>query len=145
MLLILIANGLIWLKSNLSKIPPDRFIGSLSATLERFASKNPYPWYKDFLESVAIPNSQVFGFLTFWGELFTALAIIFPSLYLLRNRKKNTIALIFLMLGLIGGMFLNIIFWLASGWTSPSTDSLNLLMFGSEFIGFICIFKLLRK
>lgn len=143
--LILLADGLLWLRSSLGKFPPEKFIGSLGQVLEKFASKNPFPWYKDFLENAAIPNAEVFGLLTFWGEFFTALAVTGASLFLLLKSAKSRPVLILLLLGLGGGMFLNGTFWLASGWTSPSTDSLNLLMFTLELIGFVYIFKLLRR
>lgn len=141
LLLILLADGLIWLRSSIGKFPPEKFIGGLGGTLQRFASNNPYPWYKDFLQNFAIPNSQTFGFLTFYGELLVALSITLASAYLLFKKQVNKIVLIILGLGLFGGMFLNTIFWLASGWMSPSTDSLNLLMFGIQLIALVVVFK----
>jgi len=43
--------------------------------------------------------------------------------------------------GLIGGITLNTMFWLAAGWTSPSTDGLNLLMLVTQLIGLVVIIR----
>lgn len=67
-----------------------------------------------------------------------AASITLASIYLL-TRKPTFLSKLVLELGLLGGILLNIIFWLAAGWTSPSTDSLNLLMFLIEAIGFITV------
>lgn len=128
MLLILLTIGFIWAKSSYGKITGGKFVQTLSQTLGKFASANPYPFFKQFLEQVAIPNSQIFGLLTIWGELFSALAIVTGTVLLVLG-KKSKLTKLLLVLGLISAAFLNAIFWFASGWTSSSTDSLNLLMF----------------
>lgn len=145
LLLIILANGVLWLRSSIGKLSSGKFVEELGSTLARFASKNPYPWYKDLLQNTAIPNSHLFGLLTQWGELLVALSTLGAAAYLLIKPAKNRLVLMVLLLGLSGGMFLNAVFWLASGWTSPSTDSLNLLMFGIQFIGAVFAFQLLRK
>lgn len=126
-LLILLAIGLLWLKSSYGKITGGTFVDGLGKTLTMFASKNPHPWYKDFLTNVAIPNSTIFGLLTMWGELLAALAICGGVILLIVN-SGSKLPKVILALGLVGGTLLNVIFWLAAGWTSASTDSLNLLM-----------------
>lgn len=131
--------GFIFLRSSWGKITGGSFVDSLAGTLGKFASKNPHPIYKDFLENVAIPNSTIFGTLTMWGELFAGSAILFSCLYLLFNSGKKLIYLL-LLAGLLVGAFLNATFWFASAWTSPSTDGLNLVMFAVQIVG--CFFVL---
>lgn len=131
--------GLVFLRSSLEKIEGGTFVDSLGKVLTGVAKKNPYPWFKSFLESVAIPNSQVFGRLTMWGELLSGIAITFGSLYLIFFNKNQTAGYLVLISGLVGGMFLNLNFYLGFGYTSPATDSLNLLMFFIELIGVVTL------
>ena len=139
--LLILVNGLIWLRSSYGKVTGGTFVGTLGETLGKFASKNPYPPVKDFLQNTAIPNSQMFGLLTMWGELLSALVITGGIIYLLASPKGNKMVSSLVALGLIGGMFLNVIFWFAAGWTSPSTDSLNLLMFVMQFLGLVWVMQ----
>jgi len=134
--------GFIFLRSSWGKITGGSFVDTLAGTLGKFASKNPYPFYKDFLENIAIPNSTIFGTLTMWGEFFAGGAILAASLYLLLKPGKKLMYLL-LMAGLLVGAFLNAIFWFASAWTSPSTDGLNLVMFATQVIGLCFIRQLL--
>lgn len=142
LLVILLFVGLFWARSSYGKFISGTFISSLGGTLTKIADKNPYPWFKQFLVNTAIPNSQTFGFLTFWGEFLTAIAIIMGALILLLSPRPNKLANLILLLGLAGGAFLNVMFWLGFGYTSPSTDGLNLLMATVEIIG---IFYILPK
>lgn len=139
LLIILLVIGLIWVKSSYGKITGGTFVSSLGTTLTKLVDKNPYPWFKDFLNTIVIPNSQFFGFLTFWGEFLTAVAITAGALILLLSPKMNKTGSLILALGLLGGAFLNIIFWLGLGYTSPSTDGLNLLMAIVEIIGLLFV------
>ncbi|MBI4037034.1 hypothetical protein HY385_01280 [Candidatus Daviesbacteria bacterium] len=136
---IILASGLIWLRSSVSKFSSGNFVENLGGTLTKFASKNPYPFYKNFLENVAVLNSQIFGLLTLWGEFLIAISLVGGAIILLINPGKLKTVKVPLMVGLLGGAFLNLIFWLASGWTSPSTDSLNLLMLVVQVIAFIAL------
>lgn len=139
--LLILVDGLIWLRSSFGKVTGGTFVSGLGGTLGKFSDKNPYPPVKSFLEGVAIPNASVFGLLTMWGEVLVAVALAGGVIYLLTHPKGNTTVLSFIALGLIGGMFLNLIFWLAAGWTSPSADSLNLLMFATQFIALIGVIQ----
>lgn len=135
LLIILLVVGLLWARSSYGKITAGTFISSLGTTLSKSVDKNPYPWFKEFLNTVVIPNSQIFGFLTFWGEFLTAISISVGALVLLLSSKSHKAGSLILALGLLGGAFLSIIFWLGLGFTSPSTDGLNLLMAVVEVIG----------
>lgn len=138
LLIIMLVIGLLWARSSYGKFASGTFITSLGGTLTKTVDKNPYPWFKQFLVSTAIPNSQIFGFLTFWGEFLTAIAITLGTVLLLIS-KQNKLAKWLLLLGLAGGVFLNTTFWLGFGYTSPSTDGLNLLMALVEIVGIFYI------
>lgn len=138
-LLITLAVGLIWARSNYEKFIGGKFVDSLGVTLTKAVERNPYSWYKGFLQNIAIPNSVIFGQMVLWGEFLVAVAILFSSAYLLK--KQNRFAYIILILGLSGGFFLNLNFWLAFAWTSPSTDNLNLLMGVIELVGVVIFFR----
>ncbi len=135
--LIFISTGFIFLRSSFGKFQSGNFVNSLAPILKKFASQNPFPIYKSFLEQIAIPNAGLCGMLTMWGELFAALTLVGLSVYLLFNSKPQRIIYLLLAAGFLTGAILNAVFWLASGWTSPSTDGLNLLMFLIEVIGFV--------
>lgn len=135
--LVFVVIGYIFLKSGFEKITGGKFVDSLGATLTKFAKDNPYPPVKDFLESVAAPNSVVFGFLTQWGEFLAGVNLLALSLYMLFNPKNGVRYSRFMILGFATGLFLNIVFWLAAGHTSASTGSLNLVMGAVNLIGLV--------
>lgn len=143
LLSILLFVGLIWSRSSFGKFTSGNFTDGLGVTLGRFADKNPYPWFKSFLQDIAIPNSQLFGQMVLWGELLVAVSLTSGTLYLLlRPRPKCGIICLGLIAGLTGGALMNLFFWLATGYTSPSTDGLNLLMFATQLIGTLYIIRL---
>ena len=135
-MLILAVVDFIWLRSSYGKLAEGKFVGGMSATLTKFASNNPYPFIKNFLQTVAIPNSTTFGLLTMYGEALTAIAMLLGIVWLWKNQANRTAKLL-LGAGLAGGLFLNSIFWLSSGWTSASTDGLNLLMAAVQLISLV--------
>lgn len=137
--------GLVWLKSTLGKLTAGKFVDSLSPTLEKFTSGNPHPWYIDFVENSVMPNSKFFGNLIMWGEFLTAISLISSSIYFIFSKKDNKILEYILVLGLLGGALLNLNFWFASGWMSPSGDSLNLLMFAIQVLALLVFGKKLLK
>lgn len=127
--------GITWVRSSWGKISSGKFADSLGQLLSKMVPTNPYPPFKSFLMNIAIPNSKLFGNLTMWGELLTALAITLAALYLLFLKADQRLGMIVLLLGLLGGMFLNAIFWFGFGYSNVSTDSLNILMFFVELVG----------
>lgn len=138
-LLITLSIGLVWARSNYEKFIGGRFVDSLGTILTKAAEHNPYSWYKGFLQNTAIPNSIIFAQMVLWGEFLVAVAILFSSIYLLR--KQNRFVYIILILGLLGGFFLNLNFWMAFAWTSPAADNLNLLMGVIELVGAVIFFR----
>lgn len=139
-LLILLAIGLVWLKSSYGKLTGGTFVSGLGKTLTAFAAKNPHAWYKDFLNNSAIPNSTMVGNAIMFGELLSALAIVGGAILLMVN-GTNKIAKIALGLGLVGAFLMNTNFYFAAGYTSASTESLNLLMLVIEAIAALAVFK----
>lgn len=145
LLIILLSVGLLWLRSSFGKFTGGTFVNSLGATLTKTAEKNPYPWFKQFLTSVAIPNSQFFGQMVLWGEFLSAVAITIGAIMLLINPHPNKFMVLVLIAGLAVGALLNIVFWLGFGYTSPSTDSLNLLMAVVQIVGLIFLMQQFAK
>ena len=143
--LILLTLGLDWLRSSLGKITGGKFVTTLTPTLQKFISNNPNAWYNEFVKNTVIPNSTLFGNLTMWGEFLSAVAITFGSIYLLLNKKGNKKVEWLLLLGLIGGALLNINFYFAAGWTSSSTESLNLIMFAIQAVAIVLFGKILLE
>lgn len=140
LLWVILSLGLLWAKSSYSKFTSGTFVSGLGETLTKVTPKNPYPFFKDFISSMVIPNASVFGFLVFWGEFLVAVSIVAGTVMLLMN-PLNRMATMVVIAGLLGGLLLNGVFWFGFGWTSPSTDSVNLLMAAIEVIGIIVLFK----
>lgn len=135
-----------WTMAGWEKLSGGTFVSGLSKTLGFFASKNPYPWFKDFLLTTAVPNSMIFGFLVMFGELLTGIAIILGVAMIFWNKKEYlNVGLLVLKLGLVAGAFLSATFYLASGWTSVSTEALNLVMMAIQIIGVAWVFKVPRS
>ncbi len=94
---------------------------------------------------MAIPNSQLFGTLVLWGELLSAVAITVGVILMLVNPHPNRFVSLVLVAGLTGGALLNVVFWLGFGYTSPSTDGLNLLMAVVQIVGLIFLMQQFAK
>src|SRR4051812_5574497 len=135
LLFILLAVGLLWLKSGLGKLAMGDFADTLGGTLVKFMAKNPYPWFVDFINSVVLPSSSMWGLVVMAAETLTGIAVTFSALMLMfvgGNEKRMVWTM---KVGLIVGFGLSLMFWLAAGWTSPSTDGLNQLMLVAEGVG----------
>lgn len=143
--LIFFATGLIWLYSIYGKFVSGTFVSGLGKTLTFFASKNPYPFVKEFLLNTAIPNSQIFAVFTMAGELFAAVSLIYSVVVIIRNRGQVEFAQQLLFCGLVIGCLLNIIFFFSAGWTSPSTWSINALMALIQTVGAASLYKNLQE
>lgn len=136
--------GFEWIKGGFEKIEGGQFVSGLGATLEKFASKNPYPLVKDFLVSYAKPNSLILGNLVVVGEIFAGLAMLSFALACLVKKDSKEIHY-FQAVGLFVGLLLNITFYFAAGWTSVSTAGLNFIMAGVELVLLVSILKRLTK
>jgi len=120
--------GLIWFKSAIPKFLEPLFVNNLASTLTYFASKNPLPWYRQFLQTTAIPNVSLFAELTRFGELTAAILLSVTAILALRKMRMSKLHEL-AIIGAIIGAWLNLQFGLASFWTSPASETLNLLMF----------------
>ncbi|MCL6432264.1 MAG: DoxX family membrane protein [Anaerolineae bacterium] len=117
--LLRILTGYIFIHAGWEKVVEAGFAANLPNTLARFASNNPYPWMKALLEGVAIPNAGLFAVLFSWGELLVGLSLFFGVLS---------------QIGLLGALAMNLTFFFAAGWTSPSTSTANQMMIFAEII-----------
>lgn len=145
LLFILFVIDFIWLRSAYGKWTGGKFVAGMEGTLKKFASENPYQPVKDFLQGIAIPNASLFGTLTMWGETLVGISLFISLVWLLFKKQANKLILGLLLMGLLGGAFLNKVFYFSSGWMSPSSESLNLLMFMIEVISAFYVFKVLTQ
>lgn len=122
--------GLEWLRSGYEKLAAGNFVAGMPKTLAFFASKNPTGWYRDFLTTQAIPNAHAFGYAVMWGETLAGIALLVTAgLYLMgASGALERLAQPVASVALLGGAWMSWNFWLAAGWTSPSTDSVNYVM-----------------
>jgi len=104
--------GLLWLNSFWGKFTNPAYVSGFAATNRGFAAKTSFGFYRDFLNSVVIPNADFWANLTMYGELLVGVALV---LGLLTN------------VGAVAGFFLNLNFWMAAGQTG-STFSVNIVM-----------------
>lgn len=140
-----LTTGLIWARSSYGKFASGVFADNLGKTLSKTVQTNPYSFYKDFLQSFAIPNSFLFGQMVLWGEILVAASLVFSTIYLLFKNPNEYYAKIVLALGLFGGAFLNINFWLAFSAGNAAADSLNIYMAVIQFISAIYIISTLKR
>ena len=52
-----------------------RWVETMPRLLTRYAAENPFPWYKEFLETVAMPNNVLFANLTAFGEVTVGIGL----------------------------------------------------------------------
>ncbi|MCL5411746.1 MAG: hypothetical protein M1150_03330 [Patescibacteria group bacterium] len=148
LVLIQMVIGYEWLQSGWEKIHSGTFASTIGKTLAAFtAAKNPNGWYVDFLKSSAIPNKELFANLTMYGELLVGIALLGGGLLLLFTSLGGYARAYFwvLLAALVGGALMNLNFYFAAGWTSPSTSSVNVIMFLIELILIGFVFKFLTK
>lgn len=114
LIVIRLALGLEWFMAGLHKLMDPSYIPGIGGTLGFFGSAgNPNVWYQNITANVFLNNPEVFGWLISVGELLVGLAFIFGVLF-------NFAA--------VAGVFMNLLFYFAAGWTGPSTHSLNWIM-----------------
>lgn len=120
-----------WLSSGWGKVWGPEFVNGMAKTLERFASQNPFAWYKDFLATYVAPNAIAFGQVIEWSEIFVGLVLFVAAgclLYPKCEKWGRAVSLLTIVV-LLGGMLMNANYYFAAGWTSPSTHGVNLVMF----------------
>lgn len=82
-----------------------------------WAKSNPYPFMVDFLTKTAVPNAATVVAIIAIFEVLVGISLLFGVLT---------------RLGALGGIVMNVIFYLAAGHTSPSTAGLGLVMIGAQ-------------
>lgn len=133
--LVFLADGLVWLRSGLEKVSSTKFLDGLAGTLTKFASNNPFDWYKNLLLTMAVPNALWVGVGVEAGEVLAGIMISVSALLILTKRKVTPLFKMFVCLGFLAAVLLSGSFWLAASWTGASTDALNLLMLALELVG----------
>jgi hypothetical protein len=141
--------GGIWLRSGWEKFSAGNFAKNLQSTLLFFANGapnnpttaagNPHPFVKNFLMQVAVPNSQIFGHLTLYGEIGVGISLIALTALYHFSPISKTLLLIGLCFSLIVSILLSATFWLSAGWTSPSTETVNLFMLLIEVVALFTV------
>jgi Na+-translocating ferredoxin:NAD+ oxidoreductase RnfD subunit len=103
-------------------------MANIGKSLEGFAAKTPYSSYANFLKSTAIPNAEMFGNMIRSSELLVGIALVLGGIVLLWQKRLPMVAIWLLALANFGGALMNLNFFLAAGWSSPSTWGVNLVM-----------------
>jgi hypothetical protein len=125
-----------WFTAGLGKLMNAEFIVGMPKTLGTFASKNPYPAYKEFLLGPALRNAQAFGYAVEWSQVLVGIALaatVAAMLYVKRVAQLRA-ALATAVLALAAGACMNANFYLAAGWTGAGTKSVNIVMFWVQAI-----------
>jgi len=138
---IMLVIGFVFLRSGYGKLAGGKFVGGLEKTLGHFASENPYPPVQSFLNNFAIPNATLFGNLTMFGEIYVGISVFISVVYLLIKRTLTPVLFLVLVSGLLVAIMLNATFLLSAGWTSPSTESVNLVMLAVGVISLVYVIK----
>lgn len=125
-----------WIHGGLEKTFGGKFIASIGTTLSRFADGNPHALYVDSVLQAAQNSPQVFGQLVQWGELFTGIGLLLAIMlfYLAKAHQAKMLARCIAVTALLGGVIMNLNFYFAAGWLSPSTSGVNVLMFWVQII-----------
>ena len=90
-----------------------RWLDVMPKIVTRQASENPIGFYKHFLETTVIPNSNLFAQLTAWGETVVGIGL--------------TLGLLTGLASLVG-MVLVINYGMATQWMSPGQQGFHLLL-----------------
>ncbi len=128
--------GFEWIGAGYEKLSSGTFPQDLTKIIAYFASRNPYPWYRDFLVWLTSQNVRALGYIVEWGQFAAGIALIAgPLTYLWAHSKTlKKIVVACMVAALIGGVIMNAHFYLASGWTSAGTSGVNYLMFWSQLL-----------
>jgi uncharacterized membrane protein YphA (DoxX/SURF4 family) len=91
-----------------------RWLAVMPKIVAKQASDNPLSFYKNFLEGVVLPNSNLFAHLTAWGETVTGIGL---TLGLLTGVAS------------VVGLLLVINYGLATQWMSPGQQGFHIVLF----------------
>lgn len=115
--------GYEWLMSGLAKVLAGDFVSSLASTLSD-QTKDMSGLYKSFIDSVVIPNGQIFGYMVMVGELALGVVLIGAALLWITRWSEMSHAGRQVVLGLIVmagfvAIFMNVNFHIAGGASHP--------------------------
>jgi hypothetical protein len=136
-----------WISGAIGKMYEGQFVLTIGKTLGRFESGNPHTWYVHSILQIAKNSPELFGQLVQWGELLVGVGLVIAILlYGFSTLSQwKYLARYVAILSLIGGAFMNSNFYYAAGWTSPSTEGLNMFMFWMQVILIIFWLKPLKE
>lgn len=123
-----------WLHSGWGKWAGPGFMNNIGKTLNGFITNNPNTAYASFLNNSALPNAELFGQIIRTSEIAVGIALVLGGVLLLAQKRLHPVATWLLVLALFGGALMNLNFYLASGWTSPSTWGVNVVMALAQLI-----------
>ncbi|MDP3985260.1 MAG: DUF2892 domain-containing protein [bacterium] len=120
-----------WWSAGWEKVSSPAFVEGIGNTLRFFASKNPFPWYKNFIEGFALQNATLFAYAVEWSQILIALALFVAAVLIIYAKRTRTTqaVLIVACLALFGGLLMNANFYFAAGWTGPGAKGSNVVMF----------------
>ena len=115
--------GYEWFMSGLTKLVRGGFPSGLSDELTE-KSEGTTGWFRDFLDSVVIPNATGFGYLIELSELAVGIGLIAAALVWLLAWDRielggRTTVLAVTALAAVGGILMNVAFHLANGSAHP--------------------------
>jgi len=114
--------GYVWFVSGIDKLRSSAFLPGLPDVLAEMSEETKYGWYRNFLENVALPNSDLFGLLVAWGELAVGVSLIAAAAFLVLRGTADRWAMPVLAIAvaaLLAGIFMNVNFHLAEGYYHP--------------------------
>lgn len=119
-----------WLDAGIEKATSASYIPGMSATIGAFASKNPNGGFASFLAGTIQPHAEGWGYLVMYGEILTGIALALGAVVMLFKTGQLVYqsALGLTAVGLLVGVVMNFCYWQAAGWTSASTDGINVEM-----------------
>ncbi|MBP6944652.1 hypothetical protein KBB85_01370 [Patescibacteria group bacterium] len=136
-----------WLSSGWEKVRGGQFVPNIGKSLARFENGNPHEWYVRSVLGVAKSHPTVFSMLVQWGELLAGVGLLAALVLYAFSKQQSSknLARFIAVAALLGGAFMNLNFYFAAGWTSPSTGGLNALMFWVQVVLLAAWAIVLRK
>lgn len=136
-----------WFSSGWEKVRGGQFALNIGKSLARFENGNPHQWYARSVLGVAKSHSTAFGTLVQWGEVLVGVGLLatFVLYVFSKQQSSKNLARFIAVAALLGGAFMNLNFYIAAGWTSPSTRGLNALMFWVQIVLLAAWIVVLRK
>ena len=123
-----------WLYSAFGKWMHPEFMAGITQTLTAFGTKSAFHAYGQFLLENVVPHAQLFGNMVRGGELAVGLSLAVCGIIVLLIKRLPSSLSIISAITFFTAAFMNLNFFLSSGWSSPSTWGINVLMFCIQVI-----------